>query len=76
MAWMRDVRHCIVAHPWIAPLFGSHARLSPAWAAALDRLLAALERGPLDDDARADALVWIARTTVGVVLLEARSPLA
>lgn len=76
VAWMRDVRRCIVAHPWIAPLFGSHARLSPAWAAALDRLLAALERGPLDDDARADALVWIARTTVGIVLLEARSPLA
>lgn len=74
--WMRDVRRCIVEHPWIAPLFGSHARLSPAWAAALDRLLAALERGPLDDDARADELVRIARTTVGVVLLEARSPLA
>ncbi|MEV4676002.1 transposase [Actinomadura sp. NPDC049382] len=76
VAWMRDVRRCMVAHPWIAPLFGSHARLSLAWAAALDRLLAALERGPLDDDARADAFVWIARTTVGVVLLEAKSPLA
>ncbi|GAA0958390.1 transposase [Actinocorallia libanotica] len=58
------------------PLFGSHARLSPAWAAALDRLLAVLERGPLDDTARADAFVWIVRTTVGVVLIEARSPLA
>ena len=74
--WMRDVRRCVVDHPWIAPLFGSHARLSSAWAAALDRLLAALERGPLDDGARAEAFVWIARTTVGVVLLEAKSPLA
>lgn len=74
--WMRDVRRCVVAHPWIAPLFGSHARLSPAWAAALDRLLTALERSPLDDTARAEAFVWIARTTVGVVLLEAKSPLA
>lgn len=74
--WMRDVRRCLVAHPWIAPLFGTHARLSPAWAAALDRLLAALERGPLDDNARADAFVWIARTTVGVALLEAKAPLS
>ncbi|WP_067168927.1 transposase [Microtetraspora niveoalba] len=74
--WMRDVRRCMVHHPWIAQLFASHARLSPAWAAALDRLLAALERGPLDDTARADTFVWIARTTVGVVLLEAKSPLA
>ncbi|KAB2384598.1 transposase [Actinomadura montaniterrae] len=74
--WMRDVRRCLVAHPWIAPLFGTHARLSPAWAAALDRLLTALERGPLDDDARADAFVWIARTTVGVALLEAKAPLS
>ncbi|QKG23508.1 transposase [Actinomadura verrucosospora] len=74
--WMRDVRRCIVDHPWIAPLFGTHARLSPAWAAALDRLLTALERGPLDDTARADAFVWIARTTVGVALMEAKAPLS
>ncbi|NUU24450.1 MAG: TetR/AcrR family transcriptional regulator, partial [Streptomycetaceae bacterium] len=74
--WMRDVRHRIVESPWTAQLIGTATQIAPAWAAALDRLLACLERGPLDDDARADALVWIARTTVGVVLLEAKSPLA
>lgn len=74
--WMRDVRRRIVQSPWAAQLIGTSTRIAPAWAAALDRLLAALERGPLDDAARADALVWIARTTVGVVLLEAKSPLA
>lgn len=74
--WMADVRHRIVESPWTAQLIGTATQIAPAWAAALDRLLAALERGPLDDDARADALVWIARTTVGVVLLEAKSPLA
>jgi transposase len=74
--WMRDVRRRIVDSPWTAQLIGTATQIAPAWAAALDRLLACLERGPLDDDARADALVWIARTTVGVVLLEAKSPLA
>lgn len=74
--WMADVRHRIVESPWTAQLIGTPTQIAPAWAAALDRLLAVLERGPLDDDARADALVWIARTTVGVVLLEAKSPLA
>ncbi len=74
--WMADVRHRIVQSPWTAQLIGTETQIAPAWAAALDRLLAVLERGPLDDDARADALVWIARTTVGVVLLEAKSPLA
>ncbi|MCF2527733.1 transposase [Yinghuangia soli] len=74
--WMRDVRHRIVQSPWTAQLIGTATQIAPAWAAALDRLLAALERGPLDDAARADVLVWVARTTVGVVLLEAKSPLA
>lgn len=75
-SWMRDVRHRIVESPWTAQLIGTPTQIAPAWVAALDRLLAALERAPLDDDARAGALTWIARTTVGVVLLEAKSPLA
>lgn len=75
-SWMRDVRHRIVESPWTAQLIGTPTQIAPAWVAALDRLLAALERAPLDDAARAASLTWIARTTVGVVLLEAKSPLA
>jgi AcrR family transcriptional regulator len=74
--WMRDVRRCIVARPWVAGVLGTRTGLSPAWATALDRLLAVLEDGPFDDAARARALAYVTRTTLGLVLIEAKSPLA
>ena len=73
--WMTDVRAQLVAHPWVGPALGTGTTLRPGWLAAIGRLARALERSPLDDAARARAVIWVTRVTLGIVMQEAKAPL-
>ena len=73
--WMTDVRTQLVAHPWVGPALGTGTALQPGWLAAIGRLARVLDRSPLDDAARARAVIWVTRVTLGIVMQEAKAPL-
>ena len=73
--WMTDVRTQLVAHPWVGPALGTGTALQPGWLAAVGRLARVLDRSPLDAVARARAVIWVTRVTLGIVMQEAKAPL-
>jgi TetR/AcrR family transcriptional regulator, tetracycline repressor protein len=73
--WMRCVRSHLLRYPGVVRLIGRRGRTSPAWFDALSVLLEILEdRAGLRGAALARASLWIAETTMGVVVNEASVP--
>jgi AcrR family transcriptional regulator len=73
-AWMTSVREHLLRYPAVLPLLGRHGRTSPAWLEAVSVLIGILERAGLSGPDLALAQLWIAETTMGIVLLEASLP--
>jgi AcrR family transcriptional regulator len=74
-AWMVDVRTVLVAHPWLGAQLGAEGSVATGWLRAVARLVRELDRSPLDAADQARALVWITRSTMGIVSQEVRAPL-
>jgi AcrR family transcriptional regulator len=74
-AWMTSVREHLLRYPAVLPLLGRQGRTSPAWLDAVSVLIGILERAGLSGADLALAQLWIAETTMGVVILEASLPL-
>lgn len=75
-AWMTSVRGHLLRYPAVLPLLGRQGRTSPAWLDAVSVLIGILERAGLSGPDLALAQLWIAETTMGVVMLEASLPLS
>ena len=73
--WMNDVRRLMVRHPWLGPLLGGRNSISPAWSRCLQRLVRVLEPSGLDAHGTARAVIWISRTTMGIVHQEVHASL-
>jgi AcrR family transcriptional regulator len=73
--WMRDVRSHLVAHPWAATMLGTSTTMTAAWTATVRVLRDHLERSPLSARARARAIVWVTRVTMGIVIQEVGAPI-
>jgi AcrR family transcriptional regulator len=73
--WMRALRRCWVAHPWVGSLLASRTEISAAWLSVLDELAAILADAGLSTTVVARELEQISRTTVGILLQEVRAPL-
>jgi AcrR family transcriptional regulator len=73
--WMRSVRRCWIAHPWVGGMLGTAVELSPPWVAAVDQLAALLDRAGLRSEVLAHELVQISRSTIGLLWLEVNAPL-
>src|SRR5206468_9264677 len=69
--WMRCMRAHLLRYPGVVRLIGRRGRTSPAWFDAMSVLLEILERTGLGGAALARAYLWIAETTMGVVVNEA-----
>jgi AcrR family transcriptional regulator len=74
-AWMTSLRAHLLRYPAVLPLIGRRGRTSPAWLDAMDVLLRILERSGLSGARLATAHLWIAETTIGLVMQEASLPL-
>jgi len=72
--WMRCMRAHLLRYPGVVRLIGRRGRTSPAWFDAMSVLLEILERTGLRGAALARAYLWIAETTMGVVVNEATVP--
>ncbi len=72
--WMRCVRAHLLRYPAVVALIGRRGRTSPAWFDAMGVLLEILERAGLRGASLARAYLWIAETTMGVVVNEASVP--
>jgi hypothetical protein len=68
---MTSLRVHLLRYPAVLPLIGRRGRTSPAWLDAMDVLLRILERSGLSGARLAIAHLWIAETTVGLVMQEA-----
>jgi TetR/AcrR family transcriptional regulator, tetracycline repressor protein len=73
--WMTALRAHLLRYPAVLPLIGRRGRTSPAWLDAMDVLIRILERAGLSGARLANAQLWIAETTVGLVMQEASLPL-
>jgi AcrR family transcriptional regulator len=71
-AWAHDFRAAAHRHPGVVRLFATHALASPAWAAAVESMLAALRAGGLSDDQAVHAYRLVATFVTGYVLYELR----
>jgi AcrR family transcriptional regulator len=74
--WMRCVRTHLLRFPGVVRLIGRRGRTSPAWFDAIAVLIEILEGAGLRGAALARANLWIAETTMGVVVNEATIPFA
>jgi AcrR family transcriptional regulator len=73
--WMRDVRAHLVAHPWAATMLGTSTTMTAAWTTTVGVLKDHLECSGLSTRARARALVWVTRVTMGIVIQEVGAPI-
>jgi hypothetical protein len=71
---MRCVRAQLLRYPGVVRLIGRRGRTSPAWIEVSNALIEVLEGGGLRGAALARAYLWIAETTMGVVVNEASLP--
>jgi AcrR family transcriptional regulator len=69
--WMSSVRAHLLRYPAVLSLIGRRGRTSPRWLDAMAELVAILERGGLRGAQLARAHLWIAETTIGLVMQEA-----
>ena len=74
--WMRCMRAHLLRYPGVVRLIGRRGRTSPAWFDAIGVLIEILEGAGLRGAALARAYLWIAETTMGVVVNEASIPFA
>jgi AcrR family transcriptional regulator len=72
--WMRCMRAHLLRYPGVVRLIGRRGRTSPAWFDASSVLVEILERAGLRGAVLARAHLWIAETTMGVVVNEASVP--
>lgn len=75
VAWMTEVRTLMLAHPWVASQIGTDDTIAPGWLDAIVRLMRTLDGSSLTTAARASAVVWVTRVTMGIVSQEIRAPL-
>jgi AcrR family transcriptional regulator len=69
--WMTAVRRHLLHYPALLPLLGRRGRTSPAWLDAVAAMVAILERAGLRGAALARTQLWIAETTIALVIQEA-----
>jgi AcrR family transcriptional regulator len=74
--WMRCMRAHLLRYPGVVRLIGRRGRTSPAWFDATSVLIDILRSAGLRGAALARAYLWIAETTMGVVVNEASVPFA
>jgi len=72
--WMRCMRAHLLRYPGVVRLIGRRGRTSPAWFDASSALIEILEEAGLRGAALARAYLWVAETTMGVVVNEASVP--
>lgn len=72
--WMRSMRAHLLRYPGVVRLLGRRGRTSPAWFDASSALIEILHGAGLRGSALARAYLWIAETTMGVVVNEAIIP--
>ena len=72
--WMICMRRHLLRYPAVVALIGRRGRTSPAWFDASSVLGGILERAGLRGAALARAYLWIAETTMGVIVTEATVP--
>ena len=73
--WMTSLRAHLLRYPAVLPLIGRSGRTSPAWLDTAAALVAILERAGLSGARLAHAHLWVAETTMGLVMQEASLPL-
>jgi AcrR family transcriptional regulator len=74
--WMQCVRAHMLRYPGVVRLLGRRGRTSPAWFDATNVLIEILSAAGARGPALARAYLWIAETTMGVVVNEASVPFA
>jgi AcrR family transcriptional regulator len=74
--WMRSMRTHLLRYPGVVGLLGRRGRTSPAWLEASSTLVEILQGAGLRGAALARAYLWVAETTMGVGVNEARVPFA
>jgi AcrR family transcriptional regulator len=72
--WMCCIREHLLRYPGVVRLLGRRGRTSPAWFDASSTLIEILKGAGLRGAALARAYLWIAETTMGVVVNEASIP--
>lgn len=72
--WMICMRRHLLRYPAVMALIGRRGRTSPAWFDATSVLVEILERAGLRGAALARAYLWIAETTMGMIVNEASIP--
>jgi AcrR family transcriptional regulator len=72
--WMRCIRAHLLRYPGVVRLIGRRGRTSPAWFDASSVLVDILQAAGLRAAALARAYLWVAETTMGVVVNEASIP--
>jgi TetR/AcrR family tetracycline transcriptional repressor len=74
--WMSCVRAHLLRYPGVVRLIGRRGRTSPAWIEVSNALIELLQAAGLRGAPLARAYLWIAETTMGVVVNEATLPFA
>jgi AcrR family transcriptional regulator len=74
--WMSCVRTHLLRYPGVVRLIGRRGRTSPAWIEVSNALIEVLQAAGLRGAPLARAYLWIAETTMGVVVNEASLPFA
>ena len=69
--WMRCVRTHLLRYPGVVRLIGRLGRTSPAWLEVSNVLIEVLQGAGLRGAPLARAYLWIAETTMGVVVMSA-----
>jgi TetR/AcrR family tetracycline transcriptional repressor len=72
--WMECVRAHLLRYPGVVRLIGRRGRTSPAWFDSISVLIEILEGSGLRGAVLARAYLWVAETTMGVVVNEASIP--
>jgi len=72
--WMRCMRAHLLRYPGVVRLIGRRGRTSPPWFDATSALIDILRGADLRGAALARAYLWVAETTMGVVVNEAIVP--
>ena len=72
--WMSCMRAHLLRYPGVVRLIGRRGRTSPAWFDAMSALIDILSDAGLRGAVLARAYLWVAETTMGVVVNEASVP--
>jgi TetR/AcrR family transcriptional regulator, tetracycline repressor protein len=72
--WMQCVRAQLLRYPGVVRLIGRRGRTSPAWIEVSNALIEVLQGAGLRGAPLARAYLWVAETTMGVVVNEASLP--